>query len=202
MNGLRLSFALALAVALTTAVAGAQSYGAQSYGVIPSGTQVTAVMDTTLDSGTANPGDPISMHVVAPYPNNDDRFAGATLSGHVIAVTRASRGTVPKLQLGIDTMTLQNGTTIDINAQVTGQQTNTQQKSGAKVAIATLGGMLLGNLVGKTIFHTGGGGLLGAAGGFLYGLNDKTNITLPAGNQVTLTTTRDVVVRPQSRPPK
>jgi len=196
MKTLRMPLALMLAVAFTTAVVGAQAYG-----VIPSGSQITAVMDTTLDSGTTNVGDTFSMHVVAPYPNNDDRYSGATITGHVIGVSRASRGNNPQLQLGIDALALRDGTTVDLSAQVTGQQTKTQQKSGAKVALATLGGLLLGNVIGKTIFHTGGGGLIGAAGGFLYGNNDKTNITLPVGNQVTLTTTRDVTVRQQSRPP-
>jgi hypothetical protein len=196
MNMFRTSLAMVLAVALTTAFVGAQTYG-----IIPSGSQITAVMDTTLDSGTANIGDTFSMHVIAPYPNDDQRYDGAIITGHVIGVTRASRGKTPQLQLGIDSLALRDGTTVDLSAQVTGQQTNTQTKSGAKVALATLGGMLLGNVLGKTIFHTGGGGLIGAAGGFLYGLNDKTNITLPAGNQVTLTTTRDVNVRQQSRPP-
>ncbi len=58
--------------------------------------------------------------------------------------------------------------------------------------------MLLGNIVGKTIFHTGGGGLIGAAGGLLYGINQKSNFALPAGSNVQITINQTVTIRRQT----
>lgn len=183
--------ALALAITATAALAQAQP-------VLPAGSTITAIMDQQLDSGTANAGDPFSMHVIAPYPQDDDRFAGARITGHVLDVVRAGRGTTPKLQLAVDRMILRDGTTVDLPAQVTAAATKQQQKNGAAVALSTLGGMILGNVIGKTVLHTSGGGAVGAAGGLLYGLNAKTNVTLPAQAQVTLTLTHDVTVRRQT----
>jgi hypothetical protein len=196
MNYARLTLATALAIAMTIGIASAQSYA-----TLTSGSQINAIMDQQLDSGTANVGDPFSMHVVAPYPQNDDRYAGASISGHVLQVVRAGRGTNPTLQLGIDRMTLHDGTTVDLPAQVTTAGTKQQNKNGAQVALSTIGGMILGNVIGKTVFHTGGGGIVGAAGGFLYGLNKKANVTLPAQAAMQLTLTHDVTVRRQSQAP-
>lgn len=193
MRYARITITTALALVLT--VAGAF---AQSSPTLYSGSQINAIMDDQLDSGTTQVGDTFSMHVVAPYPSNDDTYAGAQITGHVIKVVAAGRGTNPELQLGIDRMILRDGTSVDLPAQVTSAGTKQQSKNGAQVALSTIGGMILGNVIGKTVLHTNGGGIVGAAGGFLYGVNKKANVTLPAQAAVQLTLTRDVTVRRQA----
>jgi len=195
MKYIHLLLALGLGLISTTA-----SPWAQGGPLLAQGTQITATMDTQLSTATANPGDPFTMHVTPPYPNNDDRYAGAVISGRVLAVTRASRGTTPQLQLGIERLTLNDGTSVDLDAQVTSEQSQTAQKNGAKVAAETLGGMIIGNIIGKTVFQAAGGGLIGAVGGLLYGLNDKTNITVQTGSKITVTVARDIVIRRQATP--
>ena len=198
MRYARTALAATLAIAITFGAAFAQNAP-----VLYSGTQINAIMDEQLDSGSAHAGDQFSMHVVAPYPQDDDTFAGALITGHVIKVVGAGRGTNPELQLGIDRLMLRNGTSIDLPAQVTSAGTKQQTRNGAQVALSTIGGMILGNVIGKTVLHTNGGGIVGAAGGFLYGYNKKANVTLPAQAAVQLTTTHDVTVRRQaSRPPR
>lgn len=162
---------------------------------------ITAQMQDTLDSGTAYVGERFTARVVAPYPQNDDTFAGALISGKVIKVTNAGQGRNPELQLAFNTITLQNGASYPLNAEMTGAQTKQQSKNGGHVALTTIGGMILGNIVGKTIFHTNAGGAIGAAGGFLVGYNKKSNVTLPAGANVTLTLTRPLLVRRQAGHP-
>jgi len=193
MRYARITITTALALVLT--VAGAF---AQSSPTLYSGSQINAIMDDQLDSGTTQVGDTFSMHVVAPYPSNDDTYAGAQITGHVIKVVAAGRGTNPELQLGIDRMILRDGTSVELPAQVTSAGTKQQSKNGAQVALSTIGGMILGNVIGKAVLHTGGGGIVGAAGGFLYGVNKKANVTLPAQAAVQLTLTRDVTVRRQA----
>jgi hypothetical protein len=193
MRLVRIPLAVVLTVLVTVGMALAQDEITLSQG-----TQFSAVMDSPLDSATANVGDRFSMHVISPYPNYDPRFAGATITGSVLAVTRASRGVKPGLALAIDKLVLPDGTAVDLDAQVISEQSQAVHKSGANVALSTLGGMLFGNAVMQTIFHVGGGGLIGAVGGFIYGLNDKANMTVPAGAQVQLAVARDVVIRRQS----
>lgn len=165
------------------------------------GSTITAQMQDTLDSGTAYVGERFTARIVAPYPQNDDTFAGALVSGKVIKVTNAGQGRNPELQLAFNTITLQNGASYPLNAEMTGAQTKQQSKNGGHVALTTIGGMILGNIVGKTIFHTNAGGAIGAAGGFLVGYNKKSNVTLPAGANVTLTLTRPLLVRRQAGRP-
>jgi len=188
-------------ITLTAALALAMTFGsafAQTTPTLYSGTQINAIMDEQLDSGTTQAGDQFSMHVVAPYPSDDDAYAGAQITGHVLKVVPAGRGTNPELQLGIDRMILRDGTSVDLPAQVTTAGTKQQSKNGAQVALSTIGGMILGNVIGKTVLHTGGGGIIGAAGGFLYGINKKANVTLPAQAPMQLTLTHDVTVRRQA----
>jgi hypothetical protein len=65
-------------------------------------------------------------------------------------------------------------------------QANTKSNALKEVGGA-VAGMLVGNMIGKTIFHTGIGGLLGAAGGFLIAKNNHQNVVVPAGTAVRVT---------------
>ncbi len=170
---------------------------AQSTVTLSEGSQIHAQMQGTLDSGTAYTGERFTATVIPPYPENDPTFANATIYGDVIKVVSAGQGRTPELQLNFQTIRLQNGTSYPLNAQMTAAQTKQQQRNGGHVALTTIGGMIAGNIIGKTIFHTGIGGLAGAVGGFLVGYNKKSNVTLPYGSQVTLTLTRPLIVRRQ-----
>jgi len=44
--------------------------------------------------------------------------------------------------------------------------------------------MLVGNAIGKTLFHVGGFGAIGAVGGFLLAKNNKQDINIDAGTIV------------------
>jgi uncharacterized membrane protein len=100
--------------------------------------------------------------------------------------------------LQFDYLRLADGSTVDISATMTADQRNQEHKNGLKVALTTIGGMLLGNAIGKTIFHTSGGGVVGAAGGLLYGINGKTNFQLPSGSDVQITLNQTVTIRRQA----
>ncbi|MDE2481242.1 MAG: hypothetical protein KGN02_03510 [bacterium] len=191
-NGLMALAALAAFVG-TTFVASAQ----QTL-TLYQGAQINGRMRTTLDSGSAHVGDRFVMDVVPPYPSGDPSFQGAIVSGEVTSVQRAGQGTKPQLGLQFDYLRLADGSTVNISATMTQDQRQQQQANGGHVALTTLGGMILGNVIGKTIFHTGGGGVVGAAGGLLYGVNKKTNFQLPAGSNVQITLNQTVTIRRQS----
>jgi len=123
---------------------------------------------------------------------------GAIIAGEVTSVTSAGQGRKPSIGLQFDYLRLADGSTVDISATMTADQRKEEHKNGLKVIATTLGGMLLGNAIGKTIFHTGGGGVVGAAGGLLYGINGKTNFTLPSGSDVQITLNQTVTIRRQA----
>ncbi len=191
-NGL-LALAAVAALAGTTVVASAQ----QTL-TLYQGAQINGRLRTTLDSGSAHVGDRFVMDVVPPYPSGDPTYQGAIIAGEVTSVTPAGQGRKPHIGLQFDYLRLADGSTVNISASLTQDQRKQQQANGGHVALTTLGGMLLGNVLGKTLFHTGGGGLVGAAGGLLYGVNQKTNFQLPAGSNVQITLNQTVTIRRQS----
>ena len=176
--------------------------GAQSVASLPAGTQLNATLDTALDSASAHVGDAFTAHVQAPYPFDDADLAGAVVTGEVLSVQRAGQGTKPSIGLQFNRLQLADGSAVPIDAFVSQMQTQNQEKSGARVAAYTLGGMLLGNALAKTLFGAAGGGIAGAVGGFLVGNNYKANITVPQGSKLTLQMRRNAVVRQQTRQPQ
>ena len=162
------------------------------------GAQINGRMRTTLDTGSAHVGDRFVMDVVPPYPSGNPAFQGAIIAGEITSVTRAGQGSKPALGLQFDYLRLADGSTVDISASMTQDSRKQEQANGGHVALTTIGGMLLGNAIGKTIFHTGGGGIVGAAGGLLYGLNKKSNFQLPQGSDVQITLNQTGTIRRQS----
>ena len=162
------------------------------------GAQINARMRTTIDTGKAHVGDRFVMDVVPPYPSGNPAFQGGIIAGEVTSVTTAGQGRKPSLGVQFDYLRLADGSTVDISATMTDDQRKEEHKNGFKVALSTLGGMLLGNAIGKTVFHTGGGGAVGAAGGLLYGLNGKSNFQLPSGSNVLITLNQTVTIRRQA----
>ncbi len=191
-NGLMALAALAAIVGTTLTASAQQTL------TLYQGAQINGRLRTTLDSGSAHVGDRFVMDVVPPYPSGDPTFQGAIVAGEVTSVQSAGQGTKPKLGLQFDYLRLADGTTVNIAASLTQDQRKQEQANGGHVALTTLGGMLLGNMLGKTIFHTGGGGIVGAAGGLLYGVNKKTNFQLPAGSNLQITLNQTVTIRRQS----
>jgi hypothetical protein len=67
---------------------------------------------------------------------------------------------------------------------VTGWQATTKNNTLKEVAGA-VGGLIVGNVLGKWIFHgASGGGLVGAAGGYLAAKNSRQNMVVSAGSRV------------------
>lgn len=191
-NGLMAIATLAAFVGTTFAAS------AQSTLTLYQGAQINGRLQTDINTGSAHVGDRFVMDVVPPYPSGDPSFQGATVAGEVTSVTAAGQGAKPTLGLQFDYLRLADGSTVNISASMTQNQQKTEQANGAHVALATLGGMLLGNAIGKTIFHTGGGGIAGAAGGLLYGLNKKSNFDLAAGSNIQITLNSTVTLRRQT----
>jgi hypothetical protein len=188
-----------LALAALVAFAGTSIVAsAQETLTLYQGAQINGRLRTAVNTANAHVGDRFVMDVVPPYPSGNPAFQGAIIAGEVTSVTRAGQGTKPSLGVQFDYMQLADGSTVDISATMTSDQRAQEQKSGLKTALTTIGGMLLGNAIGKTIFHTGGGGVVGAAGGLLYGVNQKTNFTLPSGSNVQITLNQTVTIRRQS----
>ncbi len=162
------------------------------------GTEINAVMDSTLDSKTANVGDRFTMHVVQPFPQGYDDLDGAKVHGEVIKVTHANQGVKPEVVIAVNSVTLRDGSNYPLTGEITTMHPKEQHRNAARIAAMTIGGMIVGNILGKAIFHTNVGGAAGAAGGFAVGYNQKSDFQLQQGSTVGMTLTRSLVVRRQA----
>mgnify|MGYP001441073090 CR=1 FL=1 len=150
---------------------------------LSAGNMVTSRMNSTIDSGSAHVGDKFSMTVLTPYPSNNGVYSNGQLYGHVTSVTAAGQGRNPVLAFNIDRIMLTNGRHASVSMFVQSQETQRHNNLG-NVAITAVGGMLVGNMIGKTLFKSSLGGPAGLIAGALYANNQKTNVSLRQGSVV------------------
>jgi len=163
---------------------------------LPAGTSLVGSLSRDISTATAQVGDQFAINLTAPYPNDDPSYQGAYIRGHVFSVTRAGQGTKAQLGLALDQLVFPDGHSSPIYGHVA--NVDEQHKSAIlQQAAGALGGMLVGNALGKIIFKTNVGGAAGAVGGFLYANNLKTDFTVPKSSTVTVQT--DVPRRQQQR---
>lgn len=162
----------ALTLAITPLVASA---------AVSAGTVLYGTMDQSLDSGSAQVGQPFTMSHVhsANYDIHD-----ATIYGHVSDVQTAGQGRPGKIGLAFDKLHTTSGSSYVLTGRATQVQTNTKTNA-VKEAGGAVAGMIVGNIIGKTV-GTNLGGLLGAAGGYLYAKNNRQNVVVPSNALVTV----------------
>lgn len=160
---------------------------------VSSGTQVHAMMTQSIGSGDASVGQHFTLDVTNPYPNHDPAFAGAKLTAHVVKVQKAGQGVKPELAFVVDKVALHNGASSHISAKLISVDQRQKDNTG-RVALTALGGMVAGNIIGKWL-GTNIGGAIGLSAGVLYGLNSKTDVTVPSGSEVVLQLEHPVTLR-------
>ncbi len=148
---------------------------------VSAGTDLVGNMNQSVDSRSAVVGQRV---VIGNVHSQDNDITGATIYGHVCDVQSASQGRAGKLQICVDKLNTRSGNTYVLDGRVVGAQVNTKNNT-LNEAGGAVAGMILGNIIGKRI-GTNAGGLLGAAGGYLYAKNAKQNVTIPANSVVTV----------------
>ncbi len=156
-----------LALAQVAPPDGAPPQRAPIYAPEP-GSQFSGTLLQSVNSKTARVGDQIVLVNVNSF---DGSISGARMFGRVAAAQRAGQGQSGQVYLSFDTLQLANGSIYPIAGEVTQVNVKTAN-NGAKEALGALGGMIVGNILGKWI-GTNYGGLFGAAGGYLVAKNNK-----------------------------
>jgi hypothetical protein len=192
------------AIGLTAvfAVTTAAAVVAENAVTLYNGTVINARLNEALDSGSANVGDTFTMTVIPPYPSGDPLFQGATISGVVTKAVRAGQGRNPEIVIHPRYVRLADGSTAPVYGDVTSVAANKSSgETAAKAAGGALLGMLVGNAIGKTVFHSSAGGAVGLIGGAMLGANSKSNFTIPAGANATVQLSQTVTIRRQTGHP-
>ncbi len=191
------SAALALAIALGIANTGALAL-AQSSTTIPSGSQLNAVLSSPdINTKSAQLGDTFTMRVVAPFPNDNQALADATIDGHISAVRAAGQGRTAELTLALDRLHLPNGSVQTLHAyvqNVTETKENTVARKGLGAGVgAAVGSQTIGRIIGGNLGKIVGiGG--GAAAGYAYANNMKPNVNVAKNAKVVVALTRSVTI--------
>lgn len=177
--------AVAAAFAVTLSAASAQ---------VSSGATVNGALVQDLSSNHAYVGEPVTLMNVT-SANGSGNVYHAKLFGHVTAVRAAGQGRAAQLQMQFVTLVLPNGAYYGVNTTVVGMNTVTKNNT-LKEAGGALAGMIVGNAIGKTLFHASGGGLVGLAGGYLIARNNRQNMDIAPGSVISVRL--NSVVRKQS----
>jgi uncharacterized protein YcfJ len=171
------STAAALAIALPLAANAANPL------YLNAGAMVTSKINSTIDSGSAHAGDKFSMTVTSPYPSGNSAYGSALLYGHIVQAVSAGQGRNAVLTFALDRLVLTNGRQGNVNMMLQSQETQRHNNTG-NIAITAIAGMLVGNMLGKTLLKSNLGGAAGLIAGALYANNMKTNVSLRQGSVV------------------
>ncbi|MBV9408666.1 MAG: hypothetical protein JO164_07570 [Candidatus Eremiobacteraeota bacterium] len=187
-------FAMALAAfaALPLAVS-AQNYPGNGDVLLPSQTVITGTLEQSINSKSAQVGDPFVLDLASPYPGDDQRYQGAKVYGHVASVTRAGGTHKGAINLAFDRLTLMDGTTAALTGQVLSLDAKQGGNSTARGIVGGAIGQVLGNYIGKHI-GTDIGGAVGMIGGAIYAGSLGTNVTVGQGTTVSLKTTTPATI--------
>ena len=160
-----------------TALAGFMTLTMVAAQALTSGETLSGTLNQNLSSNHAYVGEPVSLSNVS-----GSDVSGGTLYGYVAAVQKAGQGRPGSIQLHFNRL-VANHYTYTVNTNVTNATVETKNNT-LKEAGGALAGMLVGNAIGKTVFHTNVGGAVGAAGGFLLAKNNRQDVNMPAGATV------------------
>lgn len=149
---------------------------------LTSGSLLNGTLNQNLSSNHAYVGEPVTLSNVT-SDDGSGSVVGGTLYGSVTSVEKAGQGRPGKISMNFTRLVTRSGATYAVSTTVTKTQTVTKNNA-LKEAGGAVAGMLVGNMIGKTIFHVGGGGIVGAAGGFLLAKNNRSDVNIPAGTVV------------------
>jgi len=129
--------------------------------IVPNGTTITALLDSTIDTGVSQNNDKFRMTVQSPM-----EFRGAVIEGHVTAVGRSGRVSGrSNVTFNFDTITLRDGKTYDFS----GFLQSIKDQNGKPVKIDAEGTVKSGSQTKETAKRGGVGAGLGAIIGAIAG---------------------------------
>jgi hypothetical protein len=153
--------------------------------IVPVGTQLSVEFTSPVTTKTARVGDPINARLAMPLVVGDRTVAtaGAAVQGVVTEVFSGSQeiGGTPKLGIGFNRLTLENGESVPIAGDIVQQGKRESNRDAAKIA----GGAIIGAVIGHQVDSGGAGrvigGILGGAAGAGIAKQTGGDLEVPAG---------------------
>ncbi len=177
--------------------------GAGGAGLITAGTTIVLASNTQICTNTNHPGDQFTATVSDAVLGSNGAVipAGATASGHVVAVAPSNNANQAiTLQLAIDAISV-NGASYPVTATVVSSQVDKQRatstgQDATKVGVGAVAGGLLGGLIGHGAKGAIIGAAAGAAGGGAVAVGTaKYQGCVPQGGKITIKLNSDTPIR-------
>jgi hypothetical protein len=150
---------------------------------LPRGAVITATLQREIDTKTAWNGERFTM-----VTSSD-----SVMYGHLSQVVRSSATRKAHVKFDFDWIRFPDGTRASLHAHLTGI-TKVKRPNYVRGAAEVLGGMIVGNIIGKKL-GTNAGGAIGLAGGALLAANTAYNIDIPQGAEAQIMLTEPLYVR-------
>ena len=167
--------------------------------VVPAGTQLAIELVTPVGTKTNKVGDGVDARLASDLMVGDRRAAkaGASVHGSITQIISGSKkiGGTPTLGVTFNSLVAANGASVPINAPFTQLGKSETGKDTAKI----VGGAAAGAIIGHQVSHKNGsvvGGILGGAAGTAAAKGTGGEVTLTAGQVVTVATQSSFEVRP------
>lgn len=143
------------------------------------------LLDGTINGNFSSNHAYAGQHVTVSNVTSDSGgyVRNGRLYGYVSEVQKASQGRPGKIAFRFTRLVNGNGTVYSIDSRVTQMKAQTKSNAG-KEAGGAVAGMLVGNALGHVLFGASGGGVVGAAGGFLLAKNNRQDINVPDGSWI------------------
>lgn len=169
---------------------------------LPTGATLHAKFDESIGTGTSHVGDNFTATVTRSLMAKNGAVvvpAGARIHGRVTGLHKAGIGQRSVIRLDFDRLSF-GGKTYPFEANVsnvTVKQRLDKSDAGKKIAAGAIVGGALGTIIsGAELSGLITGGVLGAAAGTVISLGTgDVESTIPAGSEMTLTTTKTVALR-------
>ena len=157
---------------------------------VPSGTQLSVMLNQPYSTKTTPLGEPVVASLASDLVIGGRRVAkaGATLRGSVTEVTSGSRkiGAVPALKIDFNELVVADGSTAAVNLRVAQKGQSEKGRDTAKIVGGTAAGAIIGHQIdddsGKVI-----GGIIGGAAGAAAARKTGSEVEVAAGTVVTAT---------------
>jgi hypothetical protein len=160
---------------------------------VPTGTELTFVIDETLSTGDANAGQMFDAHLAGPVASSDGSIAlpaGTAARGIVVESHKSGGSDDPAaLILRLETVEFE-GQMVPIVGTVTGAEIDTSTRdtgaeTAAKIAIGAAAGAIIGQIIGKNTESTLAGAGVGAVAGTVVALTTRDgHATMPSGSTI------------------
>lgn len=167
--------------------------------VVPAGTQLAVELISPVGTRTNKVGDGVDARLASDVMIGDRRAAkaGASVHGSITQVISGSKkiGGTPTLGVTFDSLVAADGASVSINAPFTQLGKSETGKDTAKI----VGGAAAGAIIGHQVSHKNGavvGGILGGAAGTAAAKGTGGEVTLEAGQVVTVATQSSFQVKP------